>query len=177
MIKRSDPWHTWSTISPSAHVLQRTGLALTGAACGLFAAAHLARADINLIGSGAAVPAVMVYGAAGFYLGIDLPSVPPDHRMHLPLRHGLGSSWDVVELLSAAGTFIAAVAAVVSATSIILDETARAMTAMLIGFGWAAGATMQMVAGIIARMRANASPGRNRGSRADLSLSDRMAQA
>ena len=77
--------------------------------------------------------------------------------MHLPLRRGLGSRWDAVELLSAAGTFLAAVAAVVSVSSIILDETARPSTALLIGFGWAVGATMQIAAGIIARMRANAS--------------------
>ena len=148
MIKRSDPWHTRSTISRSAHVLERTGLALTGAACGLFVAAHVARADIDLIGSTIAVLAMMLYGAAGFYLGIDL---------HLPLRHGLGSSWDTVELLSAAGTFLAAVAAVASVSGIILDETARPSTALLISFGWAAGATMQIVAGMISRMRANAS--------------------
>lgn len=133
------------------------GLALTGVACGLFVAAHVGRADINLMGSVTAVLAMMVYGAAGFYLGIDLPPVPPDHHMHLPLRHGLGSSWDVVELLSASGTFLAAVAAVVSVSSIILDETARPATAWIICFGWAAGATMQIIAGIIARMRANSS--------------------
>ena len=137
--------------------MERTGLALTGAACGLFVAAHLGRADIDLIGSGVAVLAIMLYGAAGFYLGIDLPSVPPDHYMNLPLRRGLGSRWDAVELLSAAGTFFAAVPAVVSVSSIILDETARPSTALLIGFGWAVGATMQIAAGIIARMRANAS--------------------
>ena len=157
MIMRSDPWHTRSTISRWAHILERTGLALAGAACGLFVAAHVGRADIDLIGSAVAVLAMMLYGAAGFYLGIDLPPVPPDHRMHLPLRHGLGTSWDAVELLSAAGTFLAAVAAVVSVSSIILDETARPVTALLISFGWAAGATMQIVAGIIARIRANAS--------------------
>jgi hypothetical protein len=123
----------------------------------LFVAAHVARADIDLIGSTVAVLAMMLYGAAGFYLGIDLPPVPPDHRMHLPLRHGLGSSWDTVELLSAAGTFLAAVAAVVSVSGIILDETARPSTALLVSFGWAAGATMQIVAGMISRMRANAS--------------------
>ncbi|THD71873.1 MAG: hypothetical protein E7813_04930 [Bradyrhizobium sp.] len=156
MIKRSDPWHTRSTISRSAHVLERTGLALTGAACGLFVAAHVGRADIDLLGSAAAVLALMLYGAVGFYLGIDLPPVPPDHRMHLPLRQGLGSSWDAVELLSAAGTFLAAVEAVASVSSIILDETARPGTALLIGVGWAAGTTMQIAAGIIARMRANA---------------------
>jgi hypothetical protein len=115
------------------------------------------RADIDLISSTAGVLATMLYGAAGFYLGIDLPPVPPDHRMHLPRPHGLGSSWDAVELLSAAGTFLTAVATVVSVSSIILDETARPSTALLISFGWAAGATMQIAAGIIARMRANAS--------------------
>jgi len=100
---------------------------------------------------------MMFYGAAGFYLGIDLPPAPPDHRMHLPLQSGLGSRADVVELLSAAGTFLAAVAAVVSVTSIVQGETARPTTAVLISLGWALGATMQIAAGIIARTRSDAS--------------------
>jgi len=155
MIKRTEPWNTRSTISRWAHVLERTGLALTGASCGLFVAAHVGRADINLIGSAAAVLAMMIYGAAGFYLGIDLPPSPPDHRMHLPLRHGLGSRADAVVLLSAAGTFLAAVAAVVSVSSIVLDETAHVSTALTISLAWAIGATMQIAAGINARMRAD----------------------
>jgi hypothetical protein len=153
MVKHSEPWDTRSIISRWAHVLERTGLALTGASCGVFVAAHVGRANIDLIGSAATVLAMMLYGAAGFYLGIDLPRAPPDHRMHLPLRHGLGSSWDTVELLSAAGTFLAAVAAVVSVSSIVLDETARASTALLISSCWGIGATMQIIAGIIARTR------------------------
>lgn len=153
MNKHSEPWDARSTISRWAHVLERSGLALTGASCGLFVAAHVGRANIDLIGSAATVLAMMVYGAAGFYLGIDLPRVPPDHKMHLPLRHGLGSTWDTVELLSAAGTFLAAVAAVVSVSSIVLDEPARAATAILISLCWGIGATMQIAAGIIARMR------------------------
>ena len=95
----------------------------------------------------------MIYGGIGFYLGIDLPHAPPDHRMHLPLREGLGTRADAVELLSAAGTFLAAIAAVVSVTSIVLDETAHAGTAALIWLGWAIGATMQIAAGIIARRK------------------------
>ncbi len=157
MINRSDPWHTRSALSRSAHVLERTGLALAGASCGLFVAAHVGRADIDLLGSAAGVLAMMLYGAAGFYLGIDLPPAPPDHRMLLPLRRKLGSSADAVELLSAAGTFLAAVAAVISVSSIVLDETAHAATALVIGLGWAVGATMQIAAGVIARMRAEAS--------------------
>ena len=156
MNKLNEPWDTWDTrsaISKWAHVLERIGLALTGASCGLFVAAHVGRANIDLIGSAATILAMMVYGGAGFYLGIDLPRVRPDHKMHLLLRHGLGSTWDTVELLSAAGTILAAVAAVVSVSSIVLDETARAGTALLISICWGIGATMQIVAGIIARMR------------------------
>jgi hypothetical protein len=157
MIKRSNPWHARSTVSRWAHVLERTGLALTGASCGLFVAAHVGRADIDLIGSAAAVFAMMIYGGAGFYLGIDLPPAPPDHRMHLPLRHGLGTRADAVELLSAAGTFLAAVAAVISVSSIVLDETAHASSALLISLSWAIGTTLQIAAGVIARKKAEAS--------------------
>ncbi|MDE2062634.1 MAG: hypothetical protein KGJ00_09500 [Bradyrhizobium sp.] len=157
MVRRKAPWDARSTISRSAHVLERIGLALTGGSCGLFVAAHVGRADIDLIGSTAAVFAMMLYGAAGFYLGIDLPHLPPDHKMHLPLRHGLGTRADAVELLSAAGTFLAAVAAVISVSSIILDDIARPASALLISLAWALGATLQIAAGLIARWKAEAS--------------------
>jgi hypothetical protein len=157
MIRNRAPWDARSTISRWAHVLERTGLALTGASCGLFVAAHVGRADIDLIGSAAAVFAMMIYGAAGFYLGIDLPHLPADHDMHLPLRQGLGTKADAVELLSAAGTFLAAIAAVVSVSSIVLDETAHTASALLIWLAWVVGATVQLAAGIIARKKSEGS--------------------
>jgi hypothetical protein len=157
MIKRTDPWQTRSTLSRWAHVLERTGLALTGASCGLFVAAHVGSADIDLLGSTGAVLAMMIYGAIGFYVGIDLPPAPPDQRMELPLKPRSGSPADAVELLSAAGTFLAAVAAVVSVTGIVLGEPARSGPARLIVFGWAIGTTMQIAAGISARIRTEAS--------------------
>jgi hypothetical protein len=156
MVMRSDPWNTRSTISRWAHVFERSGLALAGASCGLFVAAAVARTNIDLLGSGAPILGMMVYGAAGFYLGIDLPP-PLAHRVELPLRHKLVSRADAVELLSAAGTFLAAAAAVVSVSAIILDEAIDPRGTFLIGCSWAIGATMQIVAGIIARMRADAS--------------------
>jgi len=156
MIRHRAPWDARSTISRLAHVLERIGLALTGASCGLFVAAHVGRADIDLIGSTAAVFAMMIYGAVGFYLGIDLPHLPPDHEMHLPLRHGLGTKADAVELLSAAGTFLTSVAAVISVSSIILDEVSYPTSALLICLAWAVGATLQITAGIIARGKAEA---------------------
>ena len=151
IIKRNVPWHARSPLSRSAHVLERLGLALTGASCGLFVAE--VSGSIDLIGSAEAVLTMMLYGATGFYLGIDLPRVPPDHRTHLPLWHGLGTSADMVELLSAAGTFLTAVAAVVSVSSIVLGETVGASTAGIICLSWAIGATMQIAAGVIERIK------------------------
>ena len=148
IIKHSVPWHARSTLSRSAHVIARIGLALTGAACGLFVAEVSVR--IDLVGSVEAMLAIMLYGAAGFYLGIDLPQVPPDH--HMP-RRGLGASADMLELLTAAGIFLTAVAAVVSISSIVLGETVEASTAGIICLSWAIGATMQIAAGVIARIK------------------------
>ena len=123
---------------------------MTGAACGLFVAAHVGRADIDLIGSAAAVLAFMLYGAAGFYLGIELPQA---HHMHLQPPHGLSVSPDRLELLAAAGTFLTAVATVVSISNIVLGETVGARTAGIIGLSWVISATMQIAAGIIARIK------------------------
>jgi hypothetical protein len=153
IIKRSVPWHARSTLSRSAHVIARIGLALTGTACGLFVAEGSARSSIDLVGSVEAMLAMMLYGAAGFYLGIDLPQAPPDHHMHLPPRRGLGTSADMLELLTAAGILLTAVAAVVSISSIVLGETVEASTAGIICLSWAIGATMQIAAGVIARIK------------------------
>src|SRR5437868_15213764 len=141
MIKRTNDWDARSTISRWAHVLERTGLALTGGSCGLFVAVHVGRASIDLIGSAATVLGMMLYGAAGFYLGIDLPPAPPDHRLPLPLKGNLGSRADAVELLSAAGTFLAAVAAVVSVSGIVMDEAVSTNTARLIIIAWTIAST------------------------------------
>ena len=157
MIKRSEPWHERSAISRIAHVVERTGLALTGGSCGLFVAAHIARAGVSLIETSFGILAMMVYGGAGFYLGIDLPR-PAARLRELPLRR-LAPHPDLVELLSAAGTFLTAVAAVVSVASIILDEVAQRGSALTIGFAWTLGASMQIAAGIIARLRAEDSSG------------------
>src|SRR3954453_3685033 len=151
IIKRIVPWHARSILSRSAHVIARIGLALTGAACGLFVAEVSVRIDV--VGPGEAMLAMMVFGAAGFYLGIDLPQAPPDHHMHLSPRRGLGTRADMLELLTAAGIFLTAVAAGVSISTIVLDETVEASTAGLICLSWSIGATVQIAAGVIARIK------------------------
>ncbi len=141
IIKLSIPWHSRSTHSKLAHVLERLGLALIGASCGLFVAGI---SSIDLIGSAQVVLAMMLYGAAGFYLGIDLPQAPPGHS---------GTSADRLELLTAAGTFLTAVATVVSISNIVLGETVGARTAGIICLSWVISATMQIAAGVIARIK------------------------
>ena len=155
MIKRSESWTTRSPLSRFAHVVERTGLALSGGSSGLFVAAHVVRSDLNVISSAGAIAAMLIYGAAGFYLGIDLPAAP-DKLRELPFRR-LGSKTDAVELLSAAGTFLAAIAAVIAVSNIILDEIARSGSAVTLLSAWVAGASMQIAAGIIARLRADRS--------------------
>ena len=157
MINRADPWNNRSAISRWAHVFERVGLALAGGSCGLFVAADVARVEVGVLSSPLAILAIMLYGATGFYLGIDLPPAAPDQRVPLPLKRNLGSRADAVELLSAAGTFLAAVAAVASVSGIVLDEAVRTGTARVIILAWAIGTTMQIAAGIMVRMRTEAS--------------------
>jgi hypothetical protein len=141
-------WDARSAVSRSAHVLERVGLAMAGGSCGLFVAAHMVRANIDM-GSGISVFAMMLFGALGFYLGIDLP---PARVSEQPVL-GPCSKTDAVELLSAGGTFLSALAAVISVYVIVVDEHFRAGTVFALAVGWAIGASMQVAAGIIARAR------------------------
>ena len=62
---------------------------------------------------------------------------------------------DAAELLSAVGTFLAALTAFVSVGVIVLREDPHHgfWTAMIMA-GWVVGVTMQIIAGAIARIRA-----------------------
>ena len=57
-----------------AHFLERIGLAMAGAASGLFVAAHIG-STISALASQAFLLVMMVGGAVGFYLGIDTPQL------------------------------------------------------------------------------------------------------
>ncbi len=60
---------------------------------------------------------------------------------------------DPVELLSAAGTFLAATAAFISVYSIVTDSDLTAAMTVALACGWLLGVTMQIVAGTTARVR------------------------
>jgi hypothetical protein len=129
-----------------AHILERTGLAMVGAACGLFIAAYMARTETELLSSAGLVLAVMLVGALGFYLGIDLPP-----SANAPEE---GSGPDRVEILSSFGTFLAALTTLVSAAVVLMDFYPRLIWPAIVLLGWLVGAVLQIAAGTIARLRA-----------------------
>ncbi len=144
-----------SRTSKCAHVIERLGLSMAGASCGLFVAAHVSTARVDALSSLSMSLALMILGAVGFYLGID---VPPHRnaRLHLTRSASTGEApptTDPVELLSSAGTFLAAVAAFLSVYSIVTDADTSATASSLIALGWIFGVTIQIVAGTTARMR------------------------
>jgi hypothetical protein len=113
--------------------------------CGTFVAAQMSKANVALFGSIGFVAWMVLIGMVGFYLGIDTPR-PPEVA-------GPGLRTDPVEWLSAAGTFLAAVAALVSVYGIVLDEVPERFWEFEFGSWWTLGITLQIGAGLIARLR------------------------
>lgn len=145
----ASPPLTGSFISRCAHVIERIGLAMAGASCGLFVATHMSDARIELFASIGMVFGMIVLGALGFYVGIDIPRV-------FRRRAGRGDDLpktDIVELLSAAGTFLAALAAFTSVYMIVTDPVVGPGWTFTIAGWWMLGVTMQIAAGVIARWR------------------------
>ena len=134
-----------------AHVLERSGLALAGAACGLFVAAHVG-STIAAFTSQGFILIMMIAGAVGFYLGIDTPPLP-FHEHGQPSEGAANGKIDTAEFLTAAGTLLATVTAFVSVGIIVLRENPRIAWTIAIMAGWVLGVTMQIVAGAIARTR------------------------
>ena len=140
-----------SRVRRFAHVLERTGLAMAGAAAGLFVAA-LVGSSIAAFTSQGFLVIMMLSGAAGFYLGIDTPPLP-FHEPHEELAGGGPSrNIDAAEFLSAVGTFLAALAAFVSVGVIVLREDPHMFWTAMIMAAWVIGVAMQIIAGAIARM-------------------------
>lgn len=144
-----------SRTSKCAHVIERFGLSMAGASCGLFVAAQVSNARIETLSSVGMSLALMVLGAIGFYLGID---VPPHRSARLHLTRHISASetppaTDPVELLSSAGTFLAATVAFISVYAIVTDTETSNTTLTLLALGWLLGVTIQIVAGTTARMR------------------------
>jgi hypothetical protein len=142
-----------SRVRKFAHVLERIGLAMAGAAGGLFVAA-LVGSNIAALTSEGFILIMMIGGAVGFYLGIDTPAVAFHASNNEPSKSSASRGIDAAEFLSAVGTFLAALAAFASVAVIVLRHDPHVYWAMAIMLGWTVGVMMQIIAGAIARIRA-----------------------
>lgn len=143
-------WLGRSVVIEVAHIFERTGLAMVGGAGGLYVAVGLMRMETELFRNGWMVLLMVLYGAFGFYVGIDLPSrVAHTVGAQRPGEWSFGA--DAAALASAAGTFFAALAVFLSVSMIILDETVGDGFRVLVGCCWAAGTSFQIAASAIGR--------------------------
>jgi hypothetical protein len=135
-----------------AHVLERLGLAMAGAASGLFVAALVGTSHSALTNQ-AFLLVMMIGGAVGFYLGIDTPPLPFGASTGRPADDSWVGKIDTPELLSAIGTFLAAFSAFACVGVIVLRHDPHLVWISMIMAGWVVGVTMQIIAGTIARLR------------------------
>ena len=141
-----------SRVRKFAHVLERFGLAMAGAASGLFVGAHVG-SSIAAFTSQGFILLMMLAGAIGFYLGIDTPPLAFHGPNDQPSRGGSGGKIDAAEFLSAVGTFFAALTAFASVSVIVFREDPHIFWTIMIMLGWIVGVTMQIIAGAISRTR------------------------
>ena len=135
-----------------SHVLERTGLAMVGAASGLLVAAHVG-SSIALLTSQFFLLIMMTGGAVGFYLGIDIPPLAFQESGQERSQRGASGKVDAAEFLSAVGTFLAATAVFASVSLIVFREDPHVFWTIMIMLGWVVGVMMQIIAGAIARTR------------------------
>ena len=112
----------------------------------------LMRMETELFRNGWMVLLMMLYGAFGFYLGIDLPS-----RLAQTVQVRRPGEWsfdtDAAAMASAAGTFFAAIAVFLSVGIIVFDHAMRDGFSVLVACCWAIGTSFQIAAGAIGRSK------------------------
>ena len=141
-----------SHLNGFAQVIERIGLAIMGALCALFVAVLVANANIEAINSIGVLFSAVLYGSVGFYLGTNIPSLPSGASCRTVSDSGSGQRTNPIALASATGTFLAAVAALVSVCMIVFDEVPPVIWNIGIGFWWMLGVLLQLGAGTAARL-------------------------
>jgi hypothetical protein len=142
----------YSHVNRFAHVIERSGLAIMGALCGFFVAALVAKANIVEINSVGALFSAILYGSIGLYMGTNIPSSPSGAHYGACSDNGSAARTNQLALVGATGTFLAAVAALVSVYMIVFDEVSTVIWIIGIGLCWALGVLLQLGAGAAARL-------------------------
>jgi hypothetical protein len=116
--------------------------------CGTFVAAQLSHINPAAFDTASFIAAMVLCGAIGFYLGIDIPRLRA-----IPIGPAIARPRvDPVELLSATGTFLAAMAALISVYNFVFDASPPASFQYLVACWFIGGVAMQIGAGLIGRL-------------------------
>jgi hypothetical protein len=75
MIRHPGTSDARSLLRKCAHILERTGLAMAGGSCGLFVAAHIGRANIDLLGSAIVILMMFYETSFGFRRGVPCAQI------------------------------------------------------------------------------------------------------
>ena len=121
-----------------AHVVGRVGLAMAGAMCGTFVAAQLTMTNADLFDSTGVIALMVLVGMIGFYLGIDIPRLAGARAKVVVERPRI----DPVELLSTTGTFLAAIAALISVYAFVFDEAPQRAWEYTVASWWVLGVAL-----------------------------------
>lgn len=122
---------------------------MSGAVGGTFMAALLSRVGSDLFDSAGFIASMVFGGMIGFYLGIDIPRL----RSSPVNPAAVLAKPDPVEWLSGAGTFLAAIAALISVYAFVFDEMPQRAWDFTFGSWWLLGIAMQVSAGLLGRLR------------------------
>src|SRR5258706_7925690 len=137
-------------VRKSAHVLERFGLAMAGAASGLFVCV-LVGASVAALTSRGFLLLMMIGGAVGFYLGIDTPQLPFHSTNGQPSK--ADEKIDTAEFLSALGTFLAGFSSFAAVGMIVVRHDPHIAWTTMIMAGWVGCVGMQITAGVMGRLR------------------------
>jgi hypothetical protein len=129
---------------------KRAGLGISGALNGAIAAAYLVDAGASFFDPIGMAAALMIFGWSGGFIGVSIePSVAAGRetdRLHRTARPS--------EVMSAGGTFVANATAFIAAWMLLSHAPPTTARAIAIGFWWLFGVTLQIAAGVLARLRA-----------------------
>jgi hypothetical protein len=92
---------------------------------------------------------MVLVGILGLYLGIDVPHL----RASLARSEFERPSIDPIELLSKIGTFLAAIAALISVYAFVFDEPLQRSFEYMVVSWWMVGVVLQIGAGLMGRIR------------------------
>lgn len=129
---------------------KRAGLGISGALQGAITAAWLLDAGVFLFDPLGTSAALMIFGWSGGFIGVSIKPPPTAGRE----KHGLPWTAHPSERLSAAGTFIANATAFIAVWLLLSRAAPTIPRAIAIGFCWLFGVTLQIAAGVLARLRA-----------------------